>query len=76
MFRGMHFSFFSGSKTIVKVGEGTFGEAFKVNNYVCKIVPFDGDFRVNGEIQKVTFAYNCMIYVDTIIFVPNVIFQM
>ncbi|CAJ1870717.1 unnamed protein product [Sphenostylis stenocarpa] len=42
----------SGSKTIVKVGEGTFGEAFKVNNYVCKIVPFDGDFRVNGEIQK------------------------
>ncbi|ESW35288.1 hypothetical protein PHAVU_001G222600 [Phaseolus vulgaris] len=44
--------FSSGSKTIVKVGEGTFGEAFKVNNYVCKIVPFDGDFRVNGEIQK------------------------
>ncbi|XP_027349484.1 serine/threonine-protein kinase haspin homolog [Abrus precatorius] len=46
------FSFYSGSETIVKVGEGTFGEAFKVNNYVCKIVPFDGDFRVNGEIQK------------------------
>ncbi|KAK7337651.1 hypothetical protein VNO77_18236 [Canavalia gladiata] len=44
--------FSSGSETIVKVGEGTFGEAFKVNNYVCKIVPFDGDFRVNGEIQK------------------------
>ncbi|BAT86147.1 Serine/threonine-protein kinase haspin-like protein [Vigna angularis] len=44
--------FSSVSKTIVKVGEGTFGEAFKVNNYVCKIVPFDGDFRVNGEIQK------------------------
>ncbi|RDY14511.1 Serine/threonine-protein kinase haspin-like protein, partial [Mucuna pruriens] len=44
--------FSSGSETMVKVGEGTYGEAFKVNNYVCKIVPFDGDFRVNGEIQK------------------------
>ncbi|XP_020212860.1 serine/threonine-protein kinase haspin homolog [Cajanus cajan] len=44
--------FSSVSDTIVKVGEGTFGEAFKVNNYVCKIVPFDGDFRVNGEVQK------------------------
>lgn len=55
----------------MKVGEGTFGEAFKVNNYVCKIVPFDGDFRVNGEIQKVTVAYNCMIYLDTTTFVPN-----
>jgi hypothetical protein len=40
----------------VKVGEGTYGEAFKVGNCVCKIVPFDGDFRVNGEIQKVTVA--------------------
>ncbi|KAL2345581.1 hypothetical protein Fmac_006866 [Flemingia macrophylla] len=44
--------FSSVSDTIVKVGEGTFGEAFKVNNHVCKIVPFDGDFRVNGEVQK------------------------
>ncbi|XP_057439084.1 serine/threonine-protein kinase haspin homolog [Lotus japonicus] len=44
--------FSSGSESIVKIGEGTFGEAFKVGNYVCKIVPFDGDFRVNGEIQK------------------------
>ncbi|KAL1350759.1 serine/threonine-protein kinase haspin homolog [Arachis hypogaea] len=40
------------SETIVKIGEGTYGEAFKVGGYVCKIVPFDGDFRVNGEIQK------------------------
>ncbi|XP_061366256.1 serine/threonine-protein kinase haspin homolog [Gastrolobium bilobum] len=47
-----YFSFSSGSETIVKVGEGTYGEAFKVDNYVCKIVPFDGDFRVNGEVQK------------------------
>ncbi|KAH1195806.1 hypothetical protein AAZX31_19G212100 [Glycine max] len=44
--------FSSGSETIVKVGEGTYGEAFKINNYVCKIVPFDGEFRVNGEVQK------------------------
>ncbi|CAH9141136.1 unnamed protein product [Cuscuta epithymum] len=37
---------------IVKIGEGTYGEAFKVGEVVCKIVPFDGEFRVNGEIQK------------------------
>lgn len=49
----------------MKVGEGTYGEAFKINNYVCKIVPFDGEFRVNGEVQKVTVA---LIY---FIFVPN-----
>ncbi|XP_059313371.1 serine/threonine-protein kinase haspin homolog [Lycium ferocissimum] len=40
------------TQTITKVGEGTYGEAFKVGENVCKIVPFDGDFRVNGEIQK------------------------
>ncbi|KAI3445475.1 hypothetical protein Pfo_002140 [Paulownia fortunei] len=39
-------------ETITKVGEGTYGEAFKVGNNVCKIVPFDGDLRVNGEVQK------------------------
>ncbi|KAL6495024.1 hypothetical protein OROGR_030943 [Orobanche gracilis] len=38
--------------TITKVGEGTYGEAFKVGNNVCKIVPFGGDVRVNGEVQK------------------------
>ncbi|KAI4349866.1 hypothetical protein L6164_010412 [Bauhinia variegata] len=43
---------FLNSETIVKVGEGTFGEAFKIGNYVCKIVPIDGDLRVNGEAQK------------------------
>ncbi|KAK7284456.1 hypothetical protein RJT34_19202 [Clitoria ternatea] len=48
----LHDMFSSISENIVKVGEGTYGEAFKVNNYVCKIVPFDGDFRVNGEVQK------------------------
>ncbi|GFP80389.1 serine/threonine-protein kinase haspin, partial [Phtheirospermum japonicum] len=39
-------------ETITKVGEGTYGEAFKVGNNVCKIVPFGGDFTVNGEVQK------------------------
>ncbi|XP_075520586.1 serine/threonine-protein kinase haspin homolog isoform X1 [Primulina tabacum] len=39
-------------ENITKVGEGTYGEAFKVGNNVCKIVPFDGNLRVNGEIQK------------------------
>lgn len=43
----------SDPEKITKVGEGTFGEAFMVGNYVCKIVPIDGDFRVNGEVQKV-----------------------
>jgi serine/threonine-protein kinase haspin len=42
----------------VKVGEGTYGEAFKVGNCVCKIVPFDGDFRVNEEVQKVIVICN------------------
>ncbi|XP_042006151.1 serine/threonine-protein kinase haspin homolog [Salvia splendens] len=37
---------------ISKVGEGTYGEAFKVGNTVCKIVPFGGDSLVNGEVQK------------------------
>nr|XP_027114938.1 serine/threonine-protein kinase haspin homolog isoform X2 [Coffea arabica] len=40
------------SENISKVGEGTFGEAFKVGETVCKIVPFGGDFQVNGEVQK------------------------
>ncbi|KAH6819001.1 Protein kinase superfamily protein [Perilla frutescens var. frutescens] len=40
------------SENITKVGEGTYGEAFKVGDKVCKIVPFDGDFPVNGEVQK------------------------
>ncbi|XP_020551931.1 serine/threonine-protein kinase haspin homolog [Sesamum indicum] len=37
---------------ITKIGEGTYGEAFKVKNNVCKIVPFGGDLLVNGEVQK------------------------
>ncbi|CAM6020973.1 unnamed protein product [Sphagnum balticum] len=37
---------------IVKLGEGTYGEAFKGGGNVFKIVPMDGDFHVNGEIQK------------------------
>uniref|UniRef100_A0A6N2KVX5 non-specific serine/threonine protein kinase n=1 Tax=Salix viminalis TaxID=40686 RepID=A0A6N2KVX5_SALVM len=39
-------------ENIVKVGEGTYGEAFKAGNTVCKIVPIDGDLLVNGEVQK------------------------
>ncbi|XP_010544136.1 PREDICTED: serine/threonine-protein kinase haspin homolog [Tarenaya hassleriana] len=46
------FSNFCRPESIVKIGEGTFGEAFKAGDNVCKIVPIDGDFRVNGEIQK------------------------
>ena len=39
-------------KRIKKIGEGTFGEAYKGNNVVLKIVPMDGATLVNGEIQK------------------------
>ncbi|KAI8531779.1 hypothetical protein RHMOL_Rhmol11G0162200 [Rhododendron molle] len=38
--------------TIIKVGEGTYGEAFEAGKAVCKVVPIDGDLRVNGEVQK------------------------
>ncbi|KAG8369024.1 hypothetical protein BUALT_Bualt15G0107200 [Buddleja alternifolia] len=38
--------------SIIKIGEGTYGEAFKVGSDVCKIVPFGGDLQVNGEVQK------------------------
>ena len=41
----------------MKVGEGTYGEAFKINNYVCKIVPFDGDFRVNVFVWLLIYEY-------------------
>lgn len=37
---------------VKKIGEGTFGEAFKVDNLVLKIVPIDGEVLVNGEKQK------------------------
>uniref|UniRef100_A0A166CW45 non-specific serine/threonine protein kinase n=1 Tax=Daucus carota subsp. sativus TaxID=79200 RepID=A0A166CW45_DAUCS len=47
------FSKYCDPKSIVKVGEGTYGEAFKAGKTVCKVVPFDGDLRVNGEVQKV-----------------------
>lgn len=39
-------------ENITKVGEGTYGEAFKVGDKVCKIVPIDGYLLVNGEVQK------------------------
>ncbi|KAG6542875.1 hypothetical protein Mapa_015779 [Marchantia paleacea] len=37
---------------VVKLGEGTFGEAFKGDGCVFKIVPMDGEILVNGEVQK------------------------
>uniref|UniRef100_A0A9I9DAI9 Protein kinase domain-containing protein n=1 Tax=Cucumis melo TaxID=3656 RepID=A0A9I9DAI9_CUCME len=46
------FSNYCDLETIVKVGEGTYGEAFKAGNTVCKVVPIDGDLQVNGETQK------------------------
>lgn len=39
-------------RSIRKVGEGTFGEAFKSGSMVFKIVPLEGDHLVNGEPQK------------------------
>ena len=39
-------------KSIRKIGEGTFGEAFKAEDLVFKIVPLEGDLIVNGETQK------------------------
>ncbi|KAK4794806.1 hypothetical protein SAY86_012800 [Trapa natans] len=46
------FSKYCNPESITKIGEGTFGEAFKAGSYVCKIVPIDGDLQVNGEVQK------------------------
>lgn len=37
---------------VKKIGEGTFGEAFKAGNVVLKIVPMEGSVPVNGEPQK------------------------
>ena len=52
----MELSCLSGPDSIAKIGEGTYGEAFKAGNTVCKIVPIDGDIKVNGEVQKVHFV--------------------
>ncbi|KAJ7514860.1 hypothetical protein O6H91_23G063400 [Diphasiastrum complanatum] len=49
---GEAISHFCDINEIAKLGEGTYGEAFKGNGNVIKIVPMDGNFRVNGEIQK------------------------
>lgn len=46
------FSQYCDLSNIVKIGEGTYGEAFKAGATVCKIVPIDGDLLVNGEVQK------------------------
>ncbi|KAM6940659.1 serine/threonine-protein kinase haspin [Xenentodon cancila] len=44
-------------KRCVKIGEGTFGEVFSTNNasgdtVALKIIPVEGDEKVNGEDQK------------------------
>ncbi|MCO5552508.1 hypothetical protein L7F22_006020 [Adiantum nelumboides] len=43
---------FSNVDDVVKLGEGTYGEAFRASNLVFKIVPMGGNFCVNGEVQK------------------------
>ncbi|KAL0904410.1 hypothetical protein M5K25_026514 [Dendrobium thyrsiflorum] len=40
------------ASSIIKLGEGTYGEAFRAGETVCKVVPIDGDLVVNGEVQK------------------------
>lgn len=47
----------SDSNSIVKIGEGTYGEAFKAGDAVCKVVPIDGELLVNGEVQKVCWSH-------------------
>jgi hypothetical protein len=34
---------------IRKIGEGTFGEAFKASGIVLKIVPMEGEFEVSSS---------------------------
>ena len=46
--------------TCRKIGEGAFGEVFMMKPHddsmegarVLKIMPIEGDFKVNGEVQK------------------------
>jgi len=38
--------------SIVKLGEGTYGEVYRAGSTICKVVPFDGNSLVNGETQK------------------------
>ncbi|KAI5740622.1 hypothetical protein M8J76_005597 [Diaphorina citri] len=42
----------SALKNCKKIGEGVYGEVFKLNNSVIKIMPIEGDQSVNGEEQK------------------------
>ncbi|PKA65668.1 hypothetical protein AXF42_Ash013082 [Apostasia shenzhenica] len=46
------FSKYCDAENILKLGEGTYGEAFRAGENVCKVVPIDGDLLVNGEPQK------------------------
>nr|CAD1833733.1 unnamed protein product [Ananas comosus var. bracteatus] len=42
----------SSAVSLAEIGEGTYGEAFRAGETVCKVVPIDGDSLVNGEVQK------------------------
>ncbi|RVW77373.1 Serine/threonine-protein kinase haspin-like [Vitis vinifera] len=55
----------SDPESIVKIGEGTYGEAFRAGKTVCKIVPIDGDLLVNGEVQKLSDVELASIHQDT-----------
>jgi hypothetical protein len=37
---------------VVKIGEGTYGEAFKSGQFVLKFVPMEGSNLINGWPQK------------------------
>lgn len=57
----LYFFWNSDISDVKKIGEGTYGEVFKANNNICKIVPIDGDSLVNGETQKVKIYANQLI---------------
>lgn len=39
-------------RRIVKIGEGTYGEAFKGGSLVFKVIPMEGDTWINEAAQK------------------------
>ncbi|KAL3538339.1 hypothetical protein ACH5RR_001705 [Cinchona calisaya] len=47
----------SAPSALLDVGKGTDGEAFKLGEIVCKIIPFDGDIQVNGKVQKCNVVF-------------------
>lgn len=57
----LYFFWNSDISDVKKIGEGAYGEVFKANDNICKIVPIDGDSLVNGETQKVKMCTNQLI---------------